>query len=227
LLKLAFAWFAAAAFGASLGYFLYAYLFLFNAAGGARFGLVVNVLLFTLFALHHSLFARSGIKEKLRAHLPERLERAVYTLVASILFAAVCWFWRPLDGTAWTLPEGFRPLGYSAQLAGIVLTLIGARALDVWELAGVRQVLPAQQPAAVLKTNGLYGFVRHPLYFAWVLLVFGAPDMTMTRLSFAIISTLYLALAIPFEERSLSETFGPDYASYRKKVRWRMVPGLY
>ena len=65
------------------------------------------------------------------------------------------------------------------------------------------------------------------LYFAWVLLVFGAPQMTMTRLSFAVVSTLYLAIAIPFEERSLVETFGPDYASYREKVRWRMMPGIY
>jgi protein-S-isoprenylcysteine O-methyltransferase Ste14 len=69
--------------------------------------------------------------------------------------------------------------------------------------------------------------VRHPLYFAWVLLVFGAPAMTMTRLSFAVISTAYLAIAIPFEERSLIETFGADYASYQKQVRWRMLPGIY
>jgi protein-S-isoprenylcysteine O-methyltransferase Ste14 len=51
--------------------------------------------------------------------------------------------------------------------------------------------------------------------------------MTMTRLTFAVISTLYLAIAIPFEERSLIETFGADYASYRRTVRWRMIPGLY
>ena len=52
-------------------------------------------------------------------------------------------------------------------------------------------------------------------------------DMTATRLVFALISTLYLVVAIPFEERSLIETFGPDYASYQRKVRWRMMPGLH
>lgn len=227
MLKLAFAWLATAAFGLSLAYFLYAYLFLFDGTSGSRYGLAVNVVLFTLFALHHSVFARTGIKAGLRARLPARLERAVYTLVASILFAAVCWLWRPLEGTAWTLPWGWRWVGYSVQLAGIVLTLIGARALDIRELSGVRQVVPEKAHALALKTNGLYGFVRHPLYFAWVLLVFGAPQMTMTRLSFAVVSTLYLAIAIPFEERSLVETFGPDYASYREKVRWRMMPGIY
>jgi protein-S-isoprenylcysteine O-methyltransferase Ste14 len=34
-------------------------------------------------------------------------------------------------------------------------------------------------------------------------------------------------LAVPFEERGLVETFGPEYASYRERVRWRMIPGIY
>ncbi len=98
------------------------------------------------------------------------------------------------------------------------------------DLAGVRQVMSAGAASpfrAALKTNGVYGLVRHPLYFGWTLLVFGAPEMTATRLVFAVISTLYLVVAIPFEERSLIETFGPDYASYQRKVRWRIIPGLH
>jgi protein-S-isoprenylcysteine O-methyltransferase Ste14 len=55
----------------------------------------------------------------------------------------------------------------------------------------------------------------------------GTPLMTGTRLSFAATSTLYLLLAIPFEERSLEDTFGEAYRAYRQRVRWRMLPGLY
>lgn len=240
---LPFAWFATAAFGASLGLFLYCYLFVFGPAPSASIPALsssvpalsaivsapslVNLALFTAFALHHSVFARTGVKDAVKRSVPAPLERAVYTLVASLLFALVCWWWQPVEGVAWTLTGVWRLLGYGAQLAGLVLTVLGARALDVWELAGVRQVSPASQRAVVLKTDGLYGFVRHPLYFAWILFVFGSPEMTMTRLSFAIISTVYLAAAIPFEERSLIETFGPEYASYQRKVRWRMLPGIY
>ena len=69
--------------------------------------------------------------------------------------------------------------------------------------------------------------MRHPVYFGWVLMVWPAPAMTGTRLVFAIISTLYLALAIPLEERSLRSQFGPAYSAYAAKVRWKMVPGIY
>jgi protein-S-isoprenylcysteine O-methyltransferase Ste14 len=51
--------------------------------------------------------------------------------------------------------------------------------------------------------------------------------MTGTRFVFATISTLYLALAIPLEERSLRGQFGSAYAAYASKVKWKMVPGIY
>ena len=51
--------------------------------------------------------------------------------------------------------------------------------------------------------------------------------MTSTRLLFAVVSVAYLVIAIPFEERSLVESFGEPYRAYRRQVRWRMVPGVY
>jgi protein-S-isoprenylcysteine O-methyltransferase Ste14 len=230
LAQLLFAWFSAAAFAASLLYFLYSYLFRFAAVASSSdpaLSLLVNLFLFTSFAAHHTVFARTGVKRLVIRVVPPPLERAVYTLIASVLFVIVIYAWRPLPGTAWILHGVWKWPGYMSQAAGIVLTIVAARTLDVWELAGVRQVSGKKDAPVALQTHGLYGFVRHPLYFAWVLLVFGAPGMTMTRLGFAVISTAYLAIAIPFEERSLIETFGADYASYQTQVRWRMLPGIY
>jgi protein-S-isoprenylcysteine O-methyltransferase Ste14 len=234
LLALLFAWFAAVSFAASLLYFLYAYLVVYGdaASGPDRAGpALVNVALFSIFALHHSLFARTGLKRWLATILPARLERSVYTLVASALFAAVCWWWMPVPGVVYSLAGPWRWGARLIFIAGVVVTLLSARRLDALDLAGVRQVLeaPEDHPRARpdLLTTGLYGMVRHPIYLGWILLMAGVADMTMTRLVFAVVSTAYLAAAIPFEERSLGETFGPDYASYQQKVRWRMLPWLY
>ena len=234
LIALSFAWVSAASFAASLLYFLYAYLVAYGRAhhgGSLAVPVVFNVALFTAFALHHSAFARSGVKRRVGAVIDPALERAVYTLVASVLFAAVCWWWRPVPGVLYSVEGPWRWLVHAVFVAGVTVTLLSARRLDALDLAGVRQVMAADRPAASprtdLLTTGLYGLVRHPIYFGWVLLVLGVPDMTMTRFVFAGISTLYLAVAIPFEERSLTETFGPEYASYQRRVRWRMVPGVY
>jgi protein-S-isoprenylcysteine O-methyltransferase Ste14 len=60
-----------------------------------------------------------------------------------------------------------------------------------------------------------------------VLAVFGTAHMTGDRLAFAAITTLYLVIAIPWEERSLVRSFGEDYLRYTRQVRWRIVPFIY
>ena len=234
MIALPFAWFAAASFAASLLYFVYCYLVVYGesaSSGSPWTAALVNLALFSAFACHHSVFARSGVKRWLHAVIPSTLERATYTLAASILFALVCAAWMPVQGALYHIPEPWTFVPYGVFGLGVAVTLLSARRLDALELAGVRQVLErggaTKRPAAPLLTTGLYGVVRHPIYLGWVLLMAGVPQMTFTRLTFAAISTIYLALAIPFEEKSLIETFGPDYASYQRKVRWRMLPGVY
>ena len=239
MLALAFAWLSAAAFALSLAFFLYSYFITFGTPGyvvqpaleaAAMRPAAVDVLLFSAFALHHSVFARTGVKALVGRLLAPAAERATYTFVSSVLFTAVCWWWQPVPGVVYSL-DGFARWAASGVVAtGLAITAIGARSLDVLDLAGVRQASGAASHRVrpgVLVTTGVYGFERHPLYFGWALVVFGVPPMSMSRLVFAVVSTIYLAIAIPFEERGLIETFGADYASYRRRVRWRMLPPLY
>jgi protein-S-isoprenylcysteine O-methyltransferase Ste14 len=105
-----------------------------------------------------------------------------------------------------------------------VLLIAGAvRAIDPLELAGIRKESTAQD----LQTRGPYHLVRHPLYLGWLLIVFGPALMTGDRLTFAIITSVYLFIAVPWEERSLEQAFGPQYRRYKEEVRWRIVPFLY
>ena len=227
----------AAAFVASLGYFAYAYGVRFGAtsqpstAVGIVGGLVVNTGLFTAFALHHSLLARSGGKRLAARHLPDGLERATYVWVASILFTLTCAWWQPLPGALYRADGLARALGFALQAAGGVLILRGGSVLDLRELAGIR---PAAAPAAdgggqpsELRIRGPYRRLRHPLYAGLLLLLLGTPDMTHTRLCFALLSTAYIVAAIPWEERDMAARFGDRYDRYRREVPWRLVPGIY
>ena len=221
-------------FGTSLIFFLFAYLALFEATTDPwtlRSGLrpiLVNVALFAAFGLHHSVLARSGVKRALTRVLPERLERTSYVAVASVLFLVVCWSWQPVPGVLWNVGGLGFVLLTVVQLSSIALTLRAAAKIDVLDLAGVNQALQlVEEEAPALTTDGLYGFVRHPIYFAWLLLVWPTPEMSGTRLVFAALSTAYLVVAIPLEERDLARTFGAAYGDYRRRVRWRLVPFVY
>jgi protein-S-isoprenylcysteine O-methyltransferase Ste14 len=191
--------------------------------------LVIDVALFSAFALHHSLLARTPLKQALHARVGIDAERAVYVIVASVLFLACTRLWLPLPGTWYALSGWAWWAGAAVQAAGVIVTLLAARTLSLKELMGLdpsRQISPRDE-AEPLETRGLYRLVRHPIYFGWLLFVGGAPLMTSTRLLFAVISVAYLVVAIPLEERSLVANVGPPYEAYRQRVRWRLVPGIY
>jgi protein-S-isoprenylcysteine O-methyltransferase Ste14 len=230
-----FAWSGAVLFVAALFYFLFAYAVTFgetvrrgSAAGPAAW----DVALFSVFALHHSLFARDRFRAAIVGVAGAQLERSVYVWIASLLFIAVCAAWQYVPGILWHV-EGIAAWPIIAlQAFGIWLSAISAAIIDVLDLAGIRQLRQPSTPAArrqpaEFKTRGPYGLVRHPIYSGWFLIVFATPTMTMTRLVFAVTSAVYLLIAMPLEERSMRASTRGAYDRYARQVKWRLIPRVY
>lgn len=225
------------AFGASLAYGGWFYVVRLGQApaAGPAWAIPANVALFTAFALHHSLLARSGAKDRVTRVVPPHLERSLYVWTSSLLFAACCAGWQPVAGTAWRLDGALAWLARAVQVAGVAVTLAGAYRLDVLDLGGVRQVLRSLRGESVtphtasepLTRRGPYGWVRHPIYFGWLLMTVGSPTMTAGRLVFTLVTGAYLVAAIPWEERSLTAEHGQAYLDYQRDVRWKMLPFIY
>lgn len=184
----------------------------------------VNIILFTVFALHHSIMARTGAKRWITGMVPVALERSVYVWIASLLFVLVCWMWQPLPGTVWHV-QGPGIILYVAQAFGVALTVAAARIVGIWELAGVKQ--PDLLKPIEFRAKGPFGLVRHPIYLGWILMLFPTPVMTTSQLLFAVVSTFYLVVAIPWEEHLLVDTFGDKYRIYQQQMRWRLIPGVW
>lgn len=185
-----------------------------------------NVTAFTIFAAHHSLLARTPAKAWVRAWASPAVERSIYVWTASLLLLGVCASWQRVPGTLYTASGWPAWLLACAQVTGVMITVAGARVLNGLELAGIRQVTQPDRPASI-RVVWPFTLVRHPIYLGWVLIVFGASPMTVDRAVWALVSTGYLVIAMPWEERSLSAAAGPAYSAYCRRVRWRLVPGLY
>jgi protein-S-isoprenylcysteine O-methyltransferase Ste14 len=218
-------------FAISLTYTAYFYVWLLGDAAPAAAqplwpAVATNVALFGLFAGHHSLFARDAIKRRVAHVIPAHLERSIYVWIASLLFVGVLLAWQLVEGMVYRVDGAARWILYAVQLTGVYLTVRAARAIDPLELAGIRQAAASPSPM-VFRTDGPFGFVRHPIYLGWILIAFGAPTMTANRMIFAVISAGYLVAAIPWEESSLVSAFGERYRTYRAEVRWRLIPGLW
>jgi protein-S-isoprenylcysteine O-methyltransferase Ste14 len=149
--------------------------------------------------------------------------RSVYVWVASLLLIAAILSWQPIGGALYRLGGAAAWALRLVQVAGVVLIVVSVRAIDGLELAGIR---PARVGSA-LYVRGPYAFVRHPLYLGWMLTALAAPGMTGDRLAFALLTTAYLVVGMPLEERALVRLYGDVYRRYMQRVRWRVVPYLY
>jgi protein-S-isoprenylcysteine O-methyltransferase Ste14 len=194
------------------------------AAFGGWSAVTIDGLLFSAFALHHSLFARPSSKALLERVVPRSLIRATYVWAASVLLVLVCLFWQRAGGTIYRITLPWLALNAAVQLVGFILIARAVHTIDALELAGIRR---GDQQSQALQITGPYHLVRHPLYLGWMLVVFGIAHMTADRLLFAALSSLYLIVAVPWEERSLERDFGDAYRRYKKEVRWRILPYLY
>lgn len=108
----------------------------------------------------------------------------------------------------------------------ILLTIIGLTTQLVSKLTLGRRfgVVAANRG---LCTSGPYRLVRHPIYMGYVLLHTGFFLLNPTLWNLCIFATLY-TLKIPrilAEERLLGQD--PEYQQYMRKVRSRLIPGVF
>ena len=201
-----------------------------RAAGPLGAAVLIDLALVALFGLQHSVMARTGFKGWLHRTLPPSAERSVYVLLASAVLALLMWQWRPIPAVIWDAQSTVgQVVGWSVFGAGFAIVLLSTWLIDHFELFGLRQVwaqFGRREPqGASFATPLFYRVVRHPLYFGFLLAFWGTPHMTVGHALFAAAMTIYIVIAIRFEERDLVRVHGPDYERYRRQVPMLLPTG--
>ncbi len=143
------------------------------------------------------------------------------TIVWSLTLVLTAWDFIYLQGWIYHL-NAWSVLGLFLFISGVSLREISKRTLK----KNYSYVLTKQQKQLV--TNGVYRFIRHPIYLAAILYVLGWP------LIFSSLYGFFVALAfipcilyrIKIEERMLIEEFGEQYVDYMKHTK-NLLPYVY
>jgi protein-S-isoprenylcysteine O-methyltransferase Ste14 len=194
-----------------------------GATGSVTEALVVNILLMSLFAIQHSVMARPQFKQWWTQWIPKSVERSTYVLFASLALALLCWQWRPMPTVLWNVdnPDLAKTL-IGLSLVGWLIVLTSTFLINHFELFGLHQVTNnltgRPMPAPRFRTPLYYQFVRHPIYFGFIIAFWATPIMTFGHLLFAAVTTAYIVVGIWLEERDLIDIFGDDYRHYRARV---------
>jgi protein-S-isoprenylcysteine O-methyltransferase Ste14 len=197
--------------------------------GSLAAALAIDAALLTLFAVQHSVMARRWFKERWTQIVPWTIERSTYVLCASLALLLLFWQWRPIGIDIWRVENAVgRTLLWTLFAAGWTTVLVVTFLINHFDLFGVRQVwlplLGRPYTRVPFRTPLPYRYVRHPLYFGFLLAFWMTPTMTLAHLVFALATTAYIVLAIQFEERDLVAEHGAAYEGYRKGVPM-LLPG--
>lgn len=201
-----------------------------GATGPAWQAIVVDLALLSLFAVQHSVMARPGFKRAWTRVIPEAVERSTFVLAASAAVALLLWQWRPLPDQVWSVEPGWaRGLLWGGCLVGWGIVLLSTFLLGHFDLFGLKQVLRRWQDRGyaepTFRQPSLYRLVRHPLMSGFLIAFWSTPDMSQGRLLFAVVASVYIVVAVRFEEHDLRARLGADYDRYAERVP-RFVPRL-
>jgi methanethiol S-methyltransferase len=185
--------------------------------------IVIDLVLMSVFALQHSIMARSGFKRWWTKIVSPAVERTTYVVAASLALILLMWQWRPIPAIVWHVADPTTATVILAIAAlGWGIVLLSTFLINHFELFGLHQVTnnltgkPMPEPR--FRTPFLYKLVRHPIYLGFIIAFWAAPTMTIGHLLFAAVTTAYIFVGIALEERDLVAVFGDDYRRYRQRV---------
>ena len=182
------------------------------------------------YGLLHTLLASSKIKAQSRRWFGEKTDRvyriaynfiAVFTLLPILLLPILL-----VDEEIYRIHLPWVIVTLSVQALSIIILVVGLRQTGLSSFIGIQQLLlPEDTSPPRLITNGLYRYVRHPLYSCGLVFIWLIPIMTWNLLALLIGLTAYIIVGAYFEERKLLIEFGSAYAEYRQRTPM-LFPGV-
>lgn len=190
---------------------------------------VIIFVAFALYGILHSFLASRGAKEWARKQFGEQVFDRTYRLffnfvgvitLLPILFLVV---WLP-NQPLYSVPVFWRPFMLAGQVAAVLILTAALNKTDALDFAGLRQ-LGKKAEAPPLIVDGVYRWMRHPLYTGSMLFLWLIPEVSVDFFALNIAFTLYFIIGAIFEERKLERYFGKAYQEYKARTPM-FVPGL-
>jgi protein-S-isoprenylcysteine O-methyltransferase Ste14 len=114
------------------------------------------------------------------------------------------------------------------RLVGLALVVVGSLELLAGGAFLGDSLTPYPRPveSGTLRQHGVYRLVRHPMYGGVIVMAVGwSLATTPLALAAALALGVFLDLKSRREEGWLLERY-PGYAGYRRRTRWKFVPGV-
>lgn len=195
-----------------------------GSATGSSNAFFTDAILIVVFALQHSVMARSSFKKWWIGFVGAVAERSTYVLFTSLALFLLCWQWQPISPVIWRIEnQTITMILTGLYFSGWIIVFLSTFMINHFELFGLKQAFEnfgnRHPSAASFKVNFFYTFVRHSIMLGLLIAFWVTPVMTLGHLLFSIITSFYILIAVKFlEEKDLRKAFGKKYEAYQQNV---------
>jgi len=183
--------------------------------------LIFDAALSMIFFLQHSIIIRKDVRRKIEEYISPDYFNAFYSITSGIVLILMITMWQETytvasaTGAAYWLIR----LLYIISIAGFYWGVKSLGLFDPFGTIKIKRLIKNKDPKELpLKVQGPYKWVRHPLYFFMLLMIWSMPNLTADRLLFNILWSTWIIFATMLEERDLVNEFGESYRSYQKET---------
>ena len=175
-----------------------------------------------LFFIQHSGMIRATFRTWLSSTIPRYYHPATYAMVSGIVLTIVVLLWQTSQTVLFRIQGPLQMLLRANSFLAIAGFIWGVRALRTFDPFGRIPIMvhlrgkQLRPPDFVLR--GPFLWVRHPLYFSMLVLIWSIPNVTSDRLLFNVLWTFWIVLGSYLEEKDIVAEFGERYRDYQKTV---------
>nr|MBI1229064.1 DUF1295 domain-containing protein [Cytophagales bacterium] len=170
----------------------------------------------------HSYLAALNIKRKFQGYMGKAYKwyRMLYSLLATLGFFALLLYAATLSPQYLITPsDGTQYIGYMLATFGTIIAVKSMKGISITRFLGVRPHDDLKETNELV-LDGLYRWVRHPLYAGLIMIFLGYFFFlpTVASLVHLISLLVYLPFGIYFEEKKLVILHGQAYVDYQQSV---------
>lgn len=184
--------------------------------------LVLDTLLCLAFFVQHSGMVRRPFRRWLNRLDLLHFHGPLYTIFSALSLLALVVLWQDSAHTLVAIQGTFRYLMrgvFFLSIVGMAWGVLALRSFDSLGLNPLRDYIRgSRSPEVPFTVRGPYKWVRHPLYLFALLSIWSCPDLTLDRLLFNLLWTVWIVIGSILEERDLVVAFGDAYRDYQRKV---------
>jgi methanethiol S-methyltransferase len=184
--------------------------------------LAADALLSLLFFAQHSIMVRKGVRMRLAKLIPDDYYNAFYAFSSGIALIVTMLLWQRIPGPIAAAGGVFHWMVRALFFLCFAGFHWGNKSLGSFDPFGVKKIQRLIQNRETrtmpLSVKGPYRWVRHPLYFFCLIMIWSCPVLTADRLLFNIMWTIWITVATMLEDRDLVYDFGDQYREYQAKV---------